>query len=281
MEEAGLHPDPWQRKVLESAARQIALLCSRQVGKSTVAAALALKTALLEAPATVLVVSPSERQSGETIRKVKTLYWTLAGKGKRAQGGSVQALRQSATDGARLDAAWARLPAKERESALQMHLANGSRIVGLPGNEGTIRGFSDINLLVIDEASGVPDQLYFAVRPMLAVSHGRLLALTTPKGKRGWFWEVFEKWKNETDPAKRETERLAWERYEVRAEQCPRITPAFLAEEKAAMGDVWFRQEYGCSFEDVVGAVFRSEDVDRMLQSKEEPYIIAGVNASI
>jgi hypothetical protein len=274
MEEAGLAPDAWQRKVLESSARQIALLCSRQVGKSTVAAALALKAALLEAPATVLIISPSERQSGETVAKVKALYRILAGKGKQIQGGSVQALRQSAADGARLEAAWVSLPDKERESALQVHLANGSRVIGLPGSADTIVGYSGVNLLVIDEAARVNDELYYAIRPMLAVSQGRLLALTTPKGKRGWFWEVFEKWQNETNPAKREEGRLAWERYEVRAEQCPRITTAFLAEEKAAMGERWYRQEYECSFEDVVGAVFRAEDVDRMLQTEEVPYAV-------
>jgi hypothetical protein len=42
-------------------------------------------------------------------------------------------------------------------------------------------------MLVIDEASRVDDTLYLAVRPLLAVSGGRLVALSTPFGKRGWF----------------------------------------------------------------------------------------------
>jgi hypothetical protein len=39
--------------------------------------------------------------------------------------------------------------------------------------QGTIRGFSAATLIVEDEAARVPDDLYFSVRPMLAVSGGR------------------------------------------------------------------------------------------------------------
>ncbi len=79
-----------------------------------------------------------------------------------------------------------------QESQLKIELANGSRILCLPGEEATIRGFSP-NLLVIDEASRVPDDLYRAVRPMLAVSQGRL-------------WKSIDQ--NQTDPLpRRERER--------------------------------------------------------------------------
>jgi hypothetical protein len=81
-------------------------------------------------------------------------------------------------------------PVPEHEaSALRLTLANGSRIVALPGSEATVRGYSGAALLVVDEASRVADDLYFAIRPMLAVSGGRLVALTTPYGKRGWFYD--------------------------------------------------------------------------------------------
>jgi hypothetical protein len=95
----------------------------------------------------------------------------------------------------------------ESESALQLELENGSRIVSLPGKEGTIRGYSGVGLLAVDEAAWVPDDLYLAVRPMLAVSQGRLAVLSTPHGTRGWF---YESWRGQ-EP---------WERYEVRATEC-------------------------------------------------------------
>jgi hypothetical protein len=220
MTRAGLPPDPWQARLLRTAPARILLLCSRQSGKSQTAAALALRAALLEAPALVLLLSPTQRQSGELFRdKVKRLYSALG-----------------------------RPVAIVQESALTMELANGSRIVSLPGDEETIRGFSGVAVLIVDEAARVPDALYYAVRPMLAVSQGRLVCLSTPWGKRGFF---FETWHG-TEP---------WERVRITAEQCPRIRAEFLAEERRALGARWFRQEYETSFEDTIDQLFSYEDV--------------------
>jgi hypothetical protein len=99
-------------------------------------------------------------------------------------------------------------------------MENSSRILALPGTEKTIRGYAKADLVVIDEAARVEDELLAAVRPMLATSEGggRLIALTTPAGKRGWF---FEAWTG-TEP---------WTRVCVTAEDCPRISKEFLAEE--------------------------------------------------
>lgn len=54
------------------------------------------------------------------------------------------------------------------ESALRLEIGNGSRIVCLPGKEATVRGYSDASLLILDEASRIDDELYQALRPMLA-----------------------------------------------------------------------------------------------------------------
>src|SRR4051794_39456814 len=68
MADAGMAPDPWQAACLRSDAPRRLLNCSRQSGKSKTAAGLALKAALLEAPALVLILSPTLRQSGEFFR---------------------------------------------------------------------------------------------------------------------------------------------------------------------------------------------------------------------
>jgi hypothetical protein len=142
---AGLTPDPWQSDVYCSATTARFLnLCSRQAGKSLVAAALALKTAVLSPGSLTLLLSPSLRQSAELFRKVLDLY--------RRAGRPVRPLR---------------------ELALTLELVNGSRVVSLPESESTVRGYSDVALLVVDEAARVSDDLYRAVRPMLAVSGGR------------------------------------------------------------------------------------------------------------
>src|SRR5207249_8810164 len=122
------------------------------------------------------------------------------------------------------------VPARKR-TELQLHLVNRSRIIALPESERTIRGYSGARLLVVDEAARVDDGLYRSVRPMLAVSRGRLLALSTPFGRRGWF---FDAWEGAED----------WQRLKITADQCPRITPEFLAEERRALGERWFAQEY-------------------------------------
>src|SRR3984885_2926796 len=80
--------DPWQAELLKSWFPRMLLLCTRQGGKSSVAAAIAIKT------------------------------------------------------------------------ALTMTLATGSRIVALPGDEETIRGYSGVKLLVLDEAARISDELY-------------------------------------------------------------------------------------------------------------------------
>ena len=230
--DAGLEPDPWQQAVLRSDASRLLLLASRQAGKSSVAAALALQTALLRPRSPVLLLSPSLRQSGELYRKVVDLFGALG----RPMGVTA-------------------------ESALRLELANGSRVVSLPGDEKNIRGFSGVALLVIDEAARVEDALYCSVRPMLAVSQGRLAALSTPFGKRGWF---HDEWHGAGD----------WQRVKITAEQCPRISPQFLAEERRALGERWYRQEYLCGFEDTVDAVFAWADIQAALSDEVRPLLL-------
>src|SRR5262249_56619828 len=108
-------------------------------------------------------------------------------------------------------------------------------------------GFSGVNLLIIDEASRVADELYYSVRPMLAVSGGRLVALSTPFGTRGWWYEA---WRS----------REPWQRFEVPATRCPRVSLAFLEEERRALGPWWYAQEYECVFADAQTAAFGLED---------------------
>jgi hypothetical protein len=207
-------PDAWQRELLLSADRQILLNCSRQSGKSTVVATLALHTALFTPRSLVLLCSPSLRQSGEIFRKVLD--------GHNALGRPVRAVYRTQR---------------------QLELANGSRVISLPGREGTIRSFGGVRLLVLDEAARIPDEFYRTVRPMLAVSQGRLVALSTPFGRRGWFWQEWDG----SGP---------WKKVRVTWRDCPRITADFIAEETRALGPDWVRQEYECSFNSLQGLVY-------------------------
>ena len=227
---AGIDPDPWQADVLRSAAPRMLLNASRQSGKSTITALLAVHTVTYEPGALVLLLSPTLRQSGELFKKVLDAY--------RVLGRPVPA---------------------EAETQLTLTLENGARVVSLPGKEGTVRGYSGVRLLIIDEAARVPNDLYVSVRPMLAVSGGRLIALSTPWGARGWWYEA---WTHGQD----------WERYEIPATDCPRISSAFLEEERRTLGDWWYQQEYLRRFLDAQTAAFRSEDIDRAFSEDIEPW---------
>jgi len=149
------------------------------------------------------------------------------------------------------------------ERKLSLELENGSKILTLPGSEKTIRGFSGAALLIVDEASRVADELYFAVRPMLAVSGGALMMLTTPYGKRGIF---YEEW----------TSGHGWDRYEVPASECPRISEEFLEEERQTLPSWVFRQEYECSFEETEDAVFTTEMIEQAVTSEVKPLFGSG-----
>jgi hypothetical protein len=219
----GMVPDSWQEDLLRSEAPRILLNVARQAGKSTIAALVGLHRALYHPGSLVLILAPSERQAKETFSKVSQLYRTLG-----------------------------HLMAADSDRKLGVELRSGSRIEALPGSERTIRGFSGVDLLILDEAARVADDLYFAVRPMLAVSGGRLLMLSTPYGKRGMF---FEEW----------TEGEGWERYQVPAEECPRISAEFLAEERGALPARVYRQEYECSFEEIEDQVFGYEEIERAM----------------
>lgn len=228
--QAGTEPDPWQADVLRSPAPRILLNAARQTGKSSTVAIMALHQAIYGPGSLTLLLSPTLRQSGELFKKCLSVYRTL--------GRPVPA---------------------ESETALTLTLDNASRIVSLPGQEQTVRGYSGVALLAIDEASRVGNDLYASVRPMLAVSAGRIVAMSTPFGTRGWWYEA---WRGD-EP---------WERYEVPATMCPRIPAAFLAEEERTLGEFWFRQEHRCEFVDAESQAFRRQDVDAAFTEEVEAW---------
>jgi hypothetical protein len=230
-EALGIGPDSWQEDLLRSPSSRVLLNCARQSGKSTMSALIALHRALYFPGSLILVLAPAERQAKETFAKVTEHY--------RALGHTSFA-------------------APDSSRKLGMHLANGSRLEALPGTEKTIRGFSGVDLLILDEASRVADDLYHAVRPMMAVSGGALMMLTTPAGKRGAFYEAW-------------TSSEEWDRYEVPAREIPRITEEFLDEERRALPSWVYRQEYECSFEETSDQIFTTELVERAFRPDFEP----------
>jgi cytochrome c-type biogenesis protein CcmE len=223
----GIEPDEWQAEVLASAHPRKILCCGRQTGKSTVGAVLAVHEALTVAGSTVLVVAPGERQAKLLFSKAAALY------------------RQAGYP----------LPAhSERRTGLE--LSNGSVIEALPAVERTTRGYS-VDLLVVDEAAAVPDMDYYGILPALIATRGEQVLLSTPRGKRGFFWEL---WHSEDD----------WQRVMIRSDEVERIQREDLVVFRQTMPEAFFRQEFYCEFLDTEGGLFSYDDVEAALRAGDE-----------
>lgn len=212
----GIEPDPWQADLLRSDPKRALLLCSRQSGKTEVAIGKGLHTAIYQPPALVVILSPSQRQSGELFRRLMLCHSKLPG-----------------------------APELVAESALRAEMANGSRILALPGSEKTVRGIAGADCIILDEAARIEDEMMGAIRPTMATKPDcRLIALSTPHGRRGWFHEA---WSGGDE---------TWHRVRVPASDWPRISEAFLAEEMKELGAMRFSEEYGLEFRDSDEMVF-------------------------
>lgn len=222
--------DPWQSDLVRSTAQRILVVASRQAGKTEAIAMLAVWTAAYRPGSLALIVSPSQRQSSEVFRRCVAIY--------RRLGRPVPA---------------------ENETAATLALENGSRIVALPGTDASIRGYAvgTDGVLLLDEASRIEDDTFTACMPMVA-GGGRVIATTTPWGQRGWF---HDRWQNGGS---------TWHRVTVPATDCPRITPEYLAEQRAQLGAWFYEQEFLCSFKDSTDQLFTSEILDRIFTADAE-----------
>jgi hypothetical protein len=220
--------DDWQRDFLTDPPSRGLILACRQAGKTEACVLLANHVAHTEPDETVVVISPAQRISSEFIRRAKSRYLHLPS------------------------------AALANDAVQRIELPNGSRIIGLPGEADTIRGIARVRLVLIDEGARVSDEIYAAVRPMLAVHpRGQLIGLTTGAAKAGWFYEAW------TDPDS------DFRRVKVTPDMCPRLTPAFLESERKALGETAFRTEYGLEFLDDQEAAFPTEIIDRAFGHKD------------
>lgn len=224
MDRLNFTADAWQRQLLRSRSRAIMLNCCRQSGKSTTAAIVALHTAVYDV-GLILCVSPSLRQSRELFAKIMAFLK------------SIEPV----------------IPLEE-DNKSSCELSNGSRIVSLPGDPDTVRGFSAPKLVITDEAAYVSDAMQAAIAPMLAVSRGRTIDMSSPNGRRGYF---FENWTNGE----------GIERIRIVGRECPRISTEFLEG-----GPLLYAQEFEGEFTDADSSVFSSELIELALTDDFEPF---------
>jgi Terminase large subunit, T4likevirus-type, N-terminal len=229
----GFRPEDWQRRVLSSTARRMALRCGRQTGKSTTISLLACHTAIFaDDEALVMLAAKNQKQSIEFSRKVT---------------GWLQKIE----------------PVEElvEDNKTSLTLArNRSRIISLPGhNPDEIRGYSSPRLIIIDEAAFAMDAIYHnALRPMLIRSpEGRLVLLSSPNLQTGFFYEACTNWPD-------------WERYHVPSTDSPYISKAELAAAERE-NPLTFKREYLAEFSSGEDSLFG--DLDRLVSYDFEPFL--------
>jgi hypothetical protein len=272
-----MRADPWQISALRSEATKKLFLCNRQSGKSRCMAAMALEEALFHPWSKILIISASFRQSVDTLDMVKEFWYGMVGeKVQKSQslklkqlGGEAwndqEAVRAMGWDGAALQMS-EDVVKDARDLKTEHEFPNGSKIISLPCSSKTTVGKSSISMMIIDEAARVPDEFYKALSPMRAASlrtHGRepkLVVASTPFGKRGWFWELWDK----SVKARAAGRKPLFEVWEVTADQCAWLSKEFLQDERDSIGDLWFFQEYFCKWLDTANALFNFEHVEAM-----------------
>ena len=211
--------DPWQESVLKTEGN-IAVRAGRQVGKSTIISYKACEYAVNNPKKAVMIIASTERQSYLLFEKVLNfLYEKHRAKIKTGS---------------------------DRPTKHIIKLKNGSIIYAFPtGLSGYgIRGYT-INLLIVDECAFIPDDVFTAVVPMLAVAKGTIWVLSTPHGKEGFFYRCF------TDES--------FAKFHVSSLECPRRDDKFLEREKGRMTKLQFTQEYLGEFIDELRQFFSSD----------------------
>lgn len=222
--------DPWQKEVLECDGN-ICLRSGRQVGKSEVISRKAAQFAIKNKNKSVMVIASVERQAYLLFEKIlafmETFYPTYIKKGK------------------------------DKPTKQILRLRNGSIIRCLPTalTGHGIRGYT-IDLLIADEAAFIPEMVWTAVTPMLAVTKGKMILLSTPHGKGGFYYNCYM--------------REDFATWHVSSEDCPRRDDAFLASEKKRMSEVEYAQEYLGEFIDELTQFFPDQLIQMCMERKKK-----------
>lgn len=157
--------DQWQIDV-KATQGNIIVRKGRQVGASTIISQIAAEEALRK-KMFIMIIAAVEREALLIFEKILGYIHEVAPYNLKTK---------------------ADKPTKHR-----LRLKNGSEILCVPaGVTGAgIRGHT-IDLLIADEAAFIPEAVWAAVTPSLMVTGGRMILLSTPHGKEGYFYERYD-----------------------------------------------------------------------------------------
>jgi hypothetical protein len=228
----GADLDPWQSRYMRLAgsASRVAIAACRQSGKSTVTGLFVAWCLIFIPGFQCLVASRSLRQAAHYLNHVRQAVLSVIPRDAMVQ-----------------------------LNRLSLELPNGSMIISIPcAQPDAGRGFSP-HLVILDEAAFAPEALFRAITPSLAATSGALHMLSSPNGRQGYFFEAFE---GEAEDV--------FEAFRIPYTECPRISAETVEMERIALGDLYFRQEYGAEFISPQGAFFGFSGIEN-LEEGEDP----------
>jgi len=214
------HPFEYQAVILrDHGIKTRVVRKSRQIGITTALAMESTWKAFTQPARTILIISPSDRQSKILMRRIQ--------------------------DG--VDANPSLCEQVTRKNTTELWLKNGSSIISLPNNPDRIRGFSATDIIADEAAQFLNDEKVLAsIRPMLAATNGSFTVVSTPKGKRGLFYDEYRRAVSEQS---KRTDIKAYDLYP--SSICPLITSEFLENERGGMSDLQYSEEYEGAFVEV------------------------------
>lgn len=156
-------------------------------------------------------------------------------------------------------------------------LETGSHIAVLAADADTVRSYSAPDMIIVDEAARVPEDVFQAIEPMMSTNPDCIYALmSTPNGKQGTFYntwvanddENINRWEGIDDE---------WHRVQVSWQDCPRISEEWISTQRRRWGDRYVRQEYECDFVEAEDQLFRNKDIEAMFGEEESPITDEGL----
>jgi len=158
-----VNPFPYQTKLLTDPSKRLVACMGRQTGKTTTIAIRAIDFAIKNEGVTILITSPSLRQSMIMFSKIAGFVF------------STPILRERVI----------------RSTRTIIQFNNRSEIIALPASENLLRGFT-AHMIIVDEASFVPEELITqVVFPMISTTDGYAIFLSTPWGREHFFYRAF------------------------------------------------------------------------------------------
>jgi hypothetical protein len=216
-------PRTFQLDLLTSNSQRVIAAASRQLGKSTSIACIAWDAFLRGL--TVVVIAPTDKQAKEFLLRVKAF--------RDADPFAPQGIQFLKTE----------------VNALN----HRGRILAMPATE-SARGFT-ADVLILDEAAYIGDDEIAAILPLRNKLTGRLIAISTPNLREGWF---YERWAYPN----------GYHKVFGHYRDVPELA-AIIERERGDMSAHRFAREYDCQFVGSGEPLVSHAVLDRAMQNKE------------